>query len=281
MAPPSSVERLSPKELRATLRLDLPQPAHDELQVRRLDAIVVGRRRHDTPAHRRELDSPGRNLVEDSIDEGRFHVDAAFGGTSSLKRCKGPRIAASPAARSRFSSLKRFDRRLGITALKASSRGKSVFADSDQHVHTQIRPANHVGKLLDEAAILLVVEEELLELIEHQVDVAPGTRCQIRERLAGIADPGGMNPNVDTRLLSKLVRDTRSQHGGLADAGRPEQHRQARGHQVRRDHLTVTVAPEEEQRVDRGVFERRQALVGRGRSRHLAHAVASARSMPA
>ena len=71
-------ERLSPEQLRATFGLDLPQPAHDELQVRRLDPIVVSRGGDDTPAHRSELDPPGRNLVENSVDEGCFQVDPAL-----------------------------------------------------------------------------------------------------------------------------------------------------------------------------------------------------------
>src|SRR6476660_9786926 len=90
-----------------------------------------------------------------------------------------------------------------------------------------------------------------------------------------------MNPDVDTGLLPELVCDARSKHGSLADAGRPEQHRHPRGHQIRGNHLTVTVAPEEEQRVDGGVIERSQPLVGRGRSRYLVHAGAWANSMPA
>ena len=274
-------ERLSPEEPRATLGLDLPQPAHDELQVRRLDAIVVSRGGDDTPAHRSELDSPGRNFVENSIDESWFQVDPAFGGDELVVSLQGTADRRLPGRTVEVLQPQTVRKEVGNHRLEAVEQGKSVFANSDQHVHTQIRPANHVGQLLDEAAILLVVEEELLELIEHQVDVAPRTRCQIRERLTGIADPRGVNPDVDTRLLAKLVRDTGSQHGRLADAGRSEQHRQARGHQVRRDHLAVAVAPEEEQRVDSGVFERREALVGRGRSRYLAHAFASVRSMPA
>src|SRR2546429_9775678 len=90
-----------------------------------------------------------------------------------------------------------------------------------------------------------------------------------------------MKPDVDTSLLAELVRDTRSKHGRLSHTGRPEQHRYARRHQIRGDHLTVTVATEEKQRVDGGVFERRQTLV-RGEGNHeFAHAVARASSMPA
>jgi hypothetical protein len=65
-----------------------------------------------------------------------------------------------------------------------------------------------------------------------------------------------MNPDVDTDLPPELVGHARSKDGRLANAGRPEQHSHARGHQVRGDYLAVSIAPEEERRIDSGVFER-------------------------
>src|SRR2546426_12208246 len=70
---------LPPKLPRSPIRLDLPQPAHHKLQVRRLDAIVVARGGYETPTDRAELDAPSRDLVEDSHDESRLHVDPTFG----------------------------------------------------------------------------------------------------------------------------------------------------------------------------------------------------------
>jgi hypothetical protein len=59
-----------------------------------------------------------------------------------------------------------------------------------------------------------------------------------------------MDPHIDPGLLSELVRNTRSKHGRLSDAGGPEEHGHSRSHQVGRDHLTVPVASKKEQCVD-------------------------------
>ena len=58
----------------------------------------------------------------------------------------------------------------------------------------------------------------------------------------------------------KSLGDTGPQQRGLADAARAVEHGQAVGHQVRDDHLDLALSAEEEERVERGVVERCQAL---------------------
>ena len=67
----------------------------------------------------------------------------------------------------------------------------------------------------------------------------------------------------------------------LADAARAVEDGQTRSHQIRDDHLDLTLAAEEEQRVELGVVEGRQPLVRARRCRDSAHEEASASSKPA
>ena len=83
----------------------------------------------------------------------------------------------------------------------------------------------------------------------------------------GIADPRGVNPDVDTRLLPELVRNTRSQHRALPHAARPVENGEPRCDQVR---WRSRSRPRDRKRAGRplGVVERHQALVGAERRPH-------------
>ena len=126
-----------------------------------------------------------------------------------------------------------------------------------------------------------MVEQVLLELVEQQVELAAPLRrgrdgvhdpCR-RPQIAalgvhGIDQAGGwiLGPRVvkdDGRaaLLPQPAGDARAEQRALADAARPIEDGQPAREHVRRDRRDLTLATEEEQRVELGVLEGGEALV--------------------
>ena len=158
---------------------------------------------------------------------------------------------------------------------------------SETSTLTRSGAASSAGKRLGERsrpAVVGVVEEVLLGLVEDEVDVAVGLRAarapssgatpfgaaarglgdRLGERDGRIVAPA--REDDDERLLGKLAQracDGRAQERRLPDAARAVEHRQPRGDEVRDDDLALALAPEEEQRVELGVLEGVEPLVGR------------------
>src|SRR6266566_9775686 len=122
----------------------------------------------------------------------------------------------------------------------------------------------------------MVVEEQLLELVEDQIEIATGVRCSVFQRIrkrtgapSGRLDQGGNRISRPSRedddlyalLLPEAVRDPRAQDGALPDSARPVQDRDAGRHQIGGDHLRLSFASKEQQRVEIGVLEGRETLV--------------------
>ena len=192
-------------------------------------------------------------------------------------------------------------------------RGEPVVAQAEQHARVELAPVHERGQLGGEAvARPLGVEEELLELVEHQHQrrrpPAPaaarggstgrggpglgqpgeagrdGVRARAQLRRHGRVQPVeevGALPGVEVdRLPAGRAADLRdgggAQDRGLADAAGAEQDGQPPRQHAAGDDAAVGVAAEEIGQV--GLFVRPQALVGAEGGRALAHRPAPASS---
>ena len=164
-------ERRGPERRRATRALDVPQPLHHELQVRRLDAGRAAVRVLHAEAAGAELDAPGADAVEHVVDQ--RVLDPHGIPSSSLQRSSGFTIAARPATRSSRSSRRTFANRPGIAPFSRSSDA-SVSSRSESRTLTRSGPSTSRGEHLVEPVLPAVVGEVLLRLVEHEVDVADG-----------------------------------------------------------------------------------------------------------
>src|SRR6476469_10344635 len=90
------LKALSPQELRLTLGLDLPQPGHDELEIRRLDAVIGSYVADDSTTHRADLDSAGRDLVKDCCYEICLHLDPALRSNELVESVQWPKDRCLP-----------------------------------------------------------------------------------------------------------------------------------------------------------------------------------------
>ena len=148
-----------------------------------------------------------------------------------------------------------------------------------------------------------MVQEELLRLVEHDVEIATekrspgfepvreravrhrqlqsviaeripdGSRCGGHHALNRIALPIVEHRYSDlgrslvltaaTGLGTEVMSDPGAKNRALADPGLPVQHGEPGGDEVRDDQLPVSIAAEEEWNVGIGVVERPQALVRR------------------
>ena len=268
----------------------MPDTLHDELQVRSLDRVA-------RPAFGR------RDLVEHSVDE--LGLRATRAAVLCERRValegsddRGARGVAAQAVESERVAEEPRD-----AALEPIQARKLVLSEADEKTDPQARLAQSPRELLEEASCAvfgLVVEQVLVELVEHDVEVAfererPGReRAGQRVRSAGgICDvlagdscelsantvQNGLHrvvaPGVDDRdrkirdtavrttasRLTEVVRDPGAKHGCLACPARPVQDRERRGHEVRGNHLALALAAEKEERVELVVSERREAAV--------------------
>ena len=158
---------------------------------------------------------------------------------------------------------------------------EGVLAQRDEDVDA-LRRREHRRERLGERprpAVVGVVEEVLLRLVEDEVDVAVRLRApRGRPRADPLAAPGRLRDRLgetavrivapareddDERALGQLAqraRDCGAQERRLADAARPVEHREARRDEVGDDDLALALAPEEEEGVELRVLERVQAL---------------------
>ena len=146
-----------------------------------------------------------------------------------------------------------------------------------------------------------MVEDVLLEVVEQEVELAAllrggGDRVDEARRGAELAalrvhrrDQAGrgiLGPRVvhDDRRAAQLpqpARDAGAEERALADAARPVEDGEPVREHVRRHGRDLALAAEEEERVELGVLERREALVRALRDAAHDRAFSSARSSSA
>ena len=63
----------------ASPALDVPETGEDELEVRRLDAVLFPRRQRNATACRAKLDAPGGDLIQDGLLELELDLDTPAG----------------------------------------------------------------------------------------------------------------------------------------------------------------------------------------------------------
>src|SRR4051812_49999818 len=82
-------ESLSPKNARVATDFHVPQLAHHQLEVGRLNTVAACCVDDDATATGTELDPPGRNLVENGCNQSRVSLDAALGWNVRVETCEG------------------------------------------------------------------------------------------------------------------------------------------------------------------------------------------------
>ena len=199
-------------------------------------------------------------------------VSSAKRSTGRVTRARGLSIEAVEPQRVREEA--------GDAPREAVELRERVLPQRDQHVDP-VRGRQDGGQRLRERArpaIVGVVQEVLLGLVEHEVHVAVGLRAL--ECLS--ADPRPSPPtwpiasgetrifapareDDDERLLGQLPKragDRRAQQRRLADTARPVEDGQPRGDEVHDDALFLALAAEEEQRVELRVSKAFRPLYG-------------------
>src|SRR6266508_93803 len=275
LRPAELVQRRETERARAALGLDLPETGEHELEVGRLDAALVSASGRDSATRDAELDATRGHLIEDRILELELDLDAVGrldelvitgDGPDDRSHSRGSiETLESQAVRQEIRN-RRFER------IEPRER---VLAHADQDVDPETRTPEDLCKLFGEDAAAAVVEEALLELVEDQVEIAA---CTIRrvckrvhervsvpahrfdQRRRRLARPGREDDDFGLLLPTKSVRHAGAQDGALADSARPVQDGDPRGDEIGGDHLALALAPEKEERVEIGVFERSEPL---------------------
>ena len=175
-----------------------------------------------------------------------------------------------------------------MRALNTSRRRERVVAEREDNVRSQSWTEHDLGELVDEPTRqcrFIVIDEVLLELVEHEIDVAvehvrpvvddirePGIwrRCgdratherhdllrqRVGERGDRIVRPRSEHDHRTVRSaaeraatgeLTDPARDARAEERALADPAGAIEDRQPRSKEVRDCDLGLVLAPEEEQ----------------------------------
>ena len=272
-----SRERREAERRRACRPLLLPEALHDELEVRRLDPPVGPFARDRAAALAAHVDPAALHLVEDGLDErGLDRHRRAAELAVALDRPHDRLAAAAP--------VEVLEPQVRDPRLERVELRERVLAQAEEEVRPQAGLADRRRELAREAGAGAVplVEEVLLELVEDDVDVAADRFRRGLQRLderppaleadrlldrllrapVGVARP--RREDDDRRVVDRAhrVRDRGAEERALADAARPVQHRQPRGHEVGEHDLALALAAEEEQRVELRVLERSEALEG-------------------
>ena len=254
-------ERREPQLARAGLPLALPQTLQHELEVRRLHAGV------------------GRRLVEHRLDErvlGRERLPRQLAVAGERAEDRGlPRFPVEPV------EAQQVREQLGDPAGELVELRERVVAQREQDVDAQAGPAQQLRQRRAQRPFETVVEDVLLEVVEQQMELPAllrGGRDRVdearrRAELAalvvhgrdqtrgGILGPRVVHDHRRAAQLAQPARDAGAQERALADAARPVEDGEPVREHVRRHGGDLALATEEEQRVELGVLERREALV--------------------
>ncbi len=262
-------EGLESKPRRSGGPLLRPQSLQHELQKGRLDVLARERR----IVRAAEVDTPCGDLVEQRVDERRLgDVALARELAVALERaddCLARRPAIEPLEPQHVGEDAR------QTVGERVELGERVIAQRDQHVHPESRTTQQLGERLTEPAVGAVMEEVLLELVEQEIRLTALLRCRRdgvdeagrRAELRGggmrccnhaglgLDRPLSVHDHCRAAQLAQTLCDTCPQQGALADAARSEENGQPIRDHIGDDRLTLALAAEEEERVERRVGE--------------------------
>ena len=301
------------RRARARVRgLDLPEPLQHELEVRRLDPARV-RLRLDASAPRRGRGRRGRRPPrQHGLDELRLDLDAAglVRDEPVVRARVGPTIAARPAVRSSRVEAQVVREQVRDARLEGVELRERVLANAEQDVDAQaaapaaLRAARRSS--VPGSALVLVVEEVLLELVEDEVDslssrrVQPaehvGERPDLRRRVRRRVGQRAARPpshrgratgspvhdetthDERVRLAAQPLRDPGAEQRPLADAARRRTGRSAATRAGWRRSISISRSrPKKSSASSVRVVERREPLVRARRSRDARSVHAEAR----
>ena len=271
--------------MRTRRALGLPEPRHHELQERRLDPPARDVFVDAAATALSQLDLPCSHLIEHGLDERRLDLDGPVRGqlVVAVDRSDDRLARRVPVEMVEPEVVAEHVGNAGLEPVELRER---VLADREQEARPQARPGDGLGEVLEEAVRLVtgaVVEEVLLEPVEDDEDLGVRERGaaleRLRERVRGLLarrvrelrSQGRRRvvlPVVEDDHLQPLGQraqvadDAGAQHGALPNAGLAVQHRERRGHQVGGDDFPLALPTEEEERVELGVLEGGQTLVG-------------------
>ena len=169
----------------------LPEPRHDELQVRRLDAPLLVRVVRRAPRRARHADDdrlPASSSSSSALDE--LGLDARrriLRRVSSLYLRHRLHDRVACASRSRWPHAQVVVEQRRDPALEAVEPRERVLADRDQEVGPQVGRASARGELARErpfAVLPGVIEEVLLELVQDDEHVRPEHAVHVGEQVA-------------------------------------------------------------------------------------------------
>ena len=265
-------------------RLRLPEPLHDELEVRRLDAILRG------PSRRPRRSRPPTTTRPTST----WSRTASTSSSSISTGAPGELVEARDRARDGRTgrrAVEPVEREVVAEDVRDSSGehvqlGERVLAQRDQHVDRQVRAASRSRRVTRRARrppdrrtpprTGRARDTGLLPATRRPAPPArlPGSRpataapCRARPRRRRRSPPAGSpaHESWTTTVASGASARSRrttpgAEHRALPDAQRPVEHREARRHHVGGDHLRLALPAEEEQGVEVAVVERGEALV--------------------
>ncbi len=281
-------QRVGAQDPGARLGLLVPDALHDELQVRRLAGDLVHHRLDQLG-----LDLDALVLGEPLVASGQRAGDRAA-GLLAVEVLQPQRVGQD----------------LGHRRTQGVEPCERVAAHREQGADPHVRGVERLGQLGREGRLLAVVQEQLLDLVEQQVELAveglAGDPQAVDQRglrgQPGAARPAGRagvdgDPGADGRVDGvgqerervvgapgvehhrdagrRLERAQRVGHAGaqqraLADAALAVQHGQRVGQQVRDQHLALALAAEERARVLVGRLERCEAAVRAAGAQRLA-----------
>jgi hypothetical protein len=191
VGPAEAPQRLAAQPRRSSGDLLVPDPLHDELQVRGLDPVGarVGR------AVLADGHAPAADPLQDGVDELVLdlarHVAGRHAQTERLQRLHD-RQARRPLVEEVEVQVVAVD--VGDPRLEPlADEGVRVLADGDEEVRTQVAVDDAVRQLVVEpAGVLRGVQEVLLELVEDEQDrgVRRGARVLHRQPQGVVAERG-------------------------------------------------------------------------------------------
>ena len=193
---------------RPVLSFGIPEAAHHELQIRRLDvpAVATGCR-DNAPSGDAHVDLARRDLLENGIDERRLDRDGLRLAGESVVGGDGLHDRRACGRERQVLDSEVVVQDAGEAAPEGVELRECVLANREQEVHSQVGVGDQRRELLREClrpALVAVVEEVLLRLVEHDVEVAADQVLPqaegVGERGTGIAGADGAAESARGRL---------------------------------------------------------------------------------
>ena len=254
-------QRREPQLARAGLPLALPQTLQHELEVGRLDAGI------------------GRRLVEHRLDERVLGRELLAGQLAVAgERAEDGGLSRFPVEPVEAQQVRE---ELGNPAGELVELREGVVAQREQDVDAQAGAAQELWQRRTQWPFETVVEDVLLEVVEQQMEL-PALLRDSRHRVdeprgraelaalgmdrsdqpsRGILGPRVVHDDRCTAQLAQPAGHAGTEERALADAARSVENGEPAREHVRRHGGDLALAAEEEQRVELGVLERREALV--------------------